>query len=178
MQLPAFGMGKVQHLHAKPAPDDVTYEDSSVRPRKSGIVPARVETSAIELANVCAWLLAAARARPLLPRVVALPEPSTLMAFFGSGSMASPVRVFLFGGVRGRALLVAEWMKWEFPGVRVVGAAEAGDGSLVVEKANEACADVVVVGLGRDASNVWLAENASLLDCGLVLVAGDVLDTL
>lgn len=170
-------------LHARPTPGDMTYEDSGVRARKSGIVPATERTatapppSAIELASVCAWLLSAARARACMPKVVSL-ESSTLMAFFGSGTPSIPLRVFLFGGVHGRALLTAEWMKWEFPSMRVVGTAPADDGSLVVEKANEACADVLVVGLERGASNVWLAENAALLDCGLVIAAGDVLGAL
>lgn len=176
-------MGKVRKLHAGPAPGEMTYEDSGVHARRSGIVPATERTttaprpSAIELANVCAWLLSAARARAWMPKVVSL-ESSTLLAFFGSGSMASPIRVFLFGGVRGRALLTAEWMKWQFPSMRVVGTASADDGSLVVEKANEACADVLVVALERGASNVWLAENAALLDSGLVIAAGDVLEAL
>lgn len=176
-------MGKVQPLHVRPGPGEIVYEDSSVRARRSGVVPARSATpapsplEAIERANVCAWLLAAARERACMPKVVSL-ELSTLLAFFGSGSITAPIRVFLFGGPRGRALLTAEWMKWEFPSMRVVGTAPADDGCLVVEKANEACADVLVVALERGAGNAWLAENASLLDSGLVIAAGDVLEAL
>jgi exopolysaccharide biosynthesis WecB/TagA/CpsF family protein len=174
--------------------------------------------------EVCAWVLAAVRARGRDPRVVSFAGARALLAAYrdpdrrrllaradlvlGEGSglaaygalagyrrparsdavatlahlfscadPAKPLRVFLYGGVAGRAREAAARIARAFPNVRIAGAADLRRRTSLVEEINEACADVLVVGLG-DRTDEWIEENVALLDVGVVLGGDDVIDAL
>lgn len=98
---------------------------------------------------------------------------ATLFRLFACADPESPIRVFLLGGQRGRAARAAQVLAARFPGVRIVGAAHERH---AVEDANEACADVLLV--GGDGADAWVDENVELLDVGLVASVGDAIDAI
>lgn len=92
----------------------------------------------------------------------------------GSG----PLRVFLYGGGTGVASKAAGAIEARLPNVRVVGFQQAREGALVVEEINEACADVVLVGLDASREARWIEESKGLLDVGVVMGVGGLLEEL
>jgi len=103
----------------------------------------------------------------LFPRLFAnVPEGRTL-------------RVFLYGAAKGRARKAAENIQARFPNVVVVGAVDGyARGESVIEAINEACADVLLVGMGNPLQEQWIDENKDLLDVGIVAGVGALIDFL
>lgn len=102
----------------------------------------------------------------LLPRLFAQADP------------ARPLRVFLYGATAGRAEKAARNIEARFPGVAVVGTMHGYERTSVIEVINEACADVVLVGMGNPVQERWIDENKSLLDVGVVVGVGALVDFL
>lgn len=102
-----------------------------------------------------------------------------LPRLFAAASATSPLRVYLYGAEPGRAEKAAKNIEARFPNVRVVGTKHGFDRtSDVVEEINEACADVVLVGMGNPIQERWIDENKFLLDVGVVVGVGALIDFL
>jgi exopolysaccharide biosynthesis WecB/TagA/CpsF family protein len=102
----------------------------------------------------------------LFPRLFACADP------------ARPLRVFLYGAAPGRAEKAARNIEKRFPGVRVVGTMDGYSRTSAIEIINEACPDVLLVGMGNPIQEQWIDENRSLLDVGLVAGVGALIDFL
>ena len=96
---------------------------------------------------------------------------------FACASPATPLRVFLYGAAPGRAEKAARQIEARYPGVRVVGTMDGSSRSSAIEIINEACADVLLVGMGHPLQEQWIDENRSLLDVGLVAGVGGLIDS-
>ncbi len=101
-----------------------------------------------------------------------------LPRLFASADPARPLRVFLYGARKGRAEKAAKNIEARFPGVKVVGTMDGYARSSVIETINEACPDVVLVGMGNPIQEKWIDENKSLLDVGVVMGVGALIDFL
>ncbi len=101
-----------------------------------------------------------------------------LPRLFAAADAASPLRVFLYGAAPGRAEKAAKNIEARFPNVRVVGVTHGYERTSVVEDINEACADVVLVGMGNPVQERWIDENKYLLDVGVVVGVGALIDFL
>ncbi len=100
-----------------------------------------------------------------------------LPRLFAAADATSPLRVYLYGAAPGRAAKAARNIEARFPNVKVVGVTHGFErGSAVVEEINEACADVVLVGMGNPVQERWIDENKVLLDVGVVAGVGALLD--
>lgn len=97
---------------------------------------------------------------------------------FACANPATPLRVFLYGGAPGRAEQAARNIEARFPGVRVVGTMDGASRSSAIEIINEACPDVLLVGMSNPMQEQWIDENRSLLDVGLVAGVGSLIESL
>jgi exopolysaccharide biosynthesis WecB/TagA/CpsF family protein len=102
----------------------------------------------------------------LMPRLFAAADPSR------------PIRVFLYGAAPGRAQKAARNIEARYPGVKVVGVRDGFSHASVIEEINEACADILLVGMGNPIQERWIDENKSLLDVGVVAGVGALIDFL
>lgn len=103
----------------------------------------------------------------LLPRLFACTTPRR------------ELRVFLYGAEKGRAEKAARNIEARYPHVRVVGTMDGfARGESVIEAINEACADVLLVGMGNPLQERWIDENKDLLDVGIVAGVGALIDFL
>lgn len=91
---------------------------------------------------------------------------------------SGPLRVFVYGGAPGVATEAARALEARLPNVRVVGSQPARERATVIEEINEACADVVLVGLGATREARWIEESKVLLDVGVIVGVGDLLGEL
>lgn len=106
--------------------------------------------------------------------------PAALFSrLFASATADRPLRVFLLGGAKGQAEAAALAIEARHPHVRVVGAA-LGDapGESVIESINEACADILLVGMDAREQERWIDDNKGLLDVGLVAGVGTLVASL
>lgn len=89
-------------------------------------------------------------------------------------------RVFLLGARPGIAELAAENIKKQFPGLVICGTNDGyfTDNAVVIEKINAARPDFMLVCLGVGKQELWMAENASKLDVGLMAGLGGTLKVL
>lgn len=102
-----------------------------------------------------------------------------LPRLFAEASPQTELRVFLYGAEKGRAEKAAKNIEARFPNVRVVGTMDGyARGESVLEAINEACADVLLVGMGNPIQERWIDENKDLLDVGIVAGVGALIDFL
>lgn len=107
----------------------------------------------------------------LLPRLFGEALPAN--------GIVTELRVFLYGAEKGRAEKAARNIEARFPNVRVVGTLDGfARGESVIEAINEACADVLLVGMGNPVQERWIEENKDLLDVGIVAGVGALIDFL
>lgn len=100
-----------------------------------------------------------------------------LPRLFAAADAARPLRVYLYGAAPGRAAKAAKNIEARFPNVKVVGVTHGFERSnAVVEEINEACADVVLVGMGNPVQERWIDENKVLLDVGVIAGIGALVD--
>jgi exopolysaccharide biosynthesis WecB/TagA/CpsF family protein len=97
---------------------------------------------------------------------------------FAEARREAPLRVFLFGGARGRAARAAANIEARFPGVRVVGHLHGYGRDGVVSTINASGADVVLVGMGNPLQEKWIDENLASLQVGVVAGVGALIDFL
>ena len=99
-------------------------------------------------------------------------------ALLAHASPEDPLRVFLFGGVPGRAEEAARVLEARFPGVVVVGLRDgyAHDGA--VEAINAASPDVLLVGMGNPVQETWVESVRHVLDVGVAVGVGALIDFL
>ena len=88
--------------------------------------------------------------------------------------------VFLFGAKPGVAEAAAEKLRAEYPGLVIAGTADGyfTDDKPVVEAINAAGPDFVMVCLGSPKQELWMAEHAGKISCGLMAGLGGSLDVL
>ena len=88
--------------------------------------------------------------------------------------------VFLFGAKPGVAGAAAEKLRAEYPGLVIAGTADGyfTDDKPVVEAINAAGPDFVMVCLGSPKQELWMAEYAGKISCGLMAGLGGSLDVL
>jgi exopolysaccharide biosynthesis WecB/TagA/CpsF family protein len=102
---------------------------------------------------------------------------ATLDRLFAATDPHRPLRVFVCGEDRRCAERAATGIAARFPGIEIVGAAEARRHSTSLsEDVNEACADVVLVAMDDGRAEAWIEENLCLLDVGVVVGAGSALE--
>jgi N-acetylglucosaminyldiphosphoundecaprenol N-acetyl-beta-D-mannosaminyltransferase len=98
---------------------------------------------------------------------------------FAQTTPEKELRVFLYGAEKGRAAKAAKNIEARYPNVRVVGTLDGfARGESVIEAINEACADVLLVGMGNPIQERWIDENKDLLDVGIVAGVGALIDFL
>lgn len=87
-------------------------------------------------------------------------------------------KVFLLGAKPGVADLAAGRMREMFPGIDICGVNDGyfKDDAAVIEKINAAKPDFLMVCLGFPKQEMWMAQNASKLDVGLMAGLGGSLD--
>ena len=87
-------------------------------------------------------------------------------------------KVFLLGAKPGVADLAANRMREMFPGIDICGVNDGyfKDDAAVIEKINAAKPDFLMVCLGFPKQEMWMAQNASKLDVGLMAGLGGSLD--
>lgn len=87
-------------------------------------------------------------------------------------------KVFLLGAKPGVADLAADKMREMFPGIDICGVNDGyfKDDAAVIEKINAAKPDFLMVCLGFPKQEMWMAQNASKLDVGLMAGLGGSLD--
>lgn len=87
-------------------------------------------------------------------------------------------KVFLLGAKPGVADLAADRMREMFPGIDICGVNDGyfKDDAAVIEKINVAKPDFLMVCLGFPKQEMWMAQNASKLDVGLMAGLGGSLD--
>ena len=87
-------------------------------------------------------------------------------------------KVFLLGAKPGVADLAADRMREMFPGIDICGVNDGyfKDDAAVIEKINAAKPDFLMVCLGFPKQEMWMAQNASKLDVGLMAGLGGSLD--
>ena len=102
-----------------------------------------------------------------------------LPRLFAETTPEKELRVFLYGAEKGRAEKAAKKIEERFPNVRIVGTLDGfARGESVLEAINEACADVLLVGMGNPIQERWIDENRDLLDVGIVAGVGALIDFL
>lgn len=87
-------------------------------------------------------------------------------------------KVFLLGAKPGVADLAADRMREMFPSIDICGVNDGyfKDDAAVIEKINAAKPDFLMVCLGFPKQEMWMAQNASKLDVGLMAGLGGSLD--
>lgn len=86
-----------------------------------------------------------------------------------------PLRVFLVGADRKTLLDAKVGIEARYANVDVVGLADARPDACLSEEIGESVVDVVLVGIGGGKDELWIDENAELLDVGVVMNVGDAL---
>lgn len=110
--------------------------------------------------------------------------PDLMPALFGR-SGARSYRHFLYGGSANTLTRLRERLAREFPRAQIVGAysppfraLSAAEDALVVDIVNEACPDVVWVGLGAPKQERWMATHFERLRAPVLIGVGAAFDML
>jgi exopolysaccharide biosynthesis WecB/TagA/CpsF family protein len=91
---------------------------------------------------------------------------------------ADPLRVFLFGGVPGRAEDAARVLEARFPGVLVVGTRDGYAHEGAIAAINETSPDLLLVGMGNPLQERWVESARHHLDVGVAMGVGALIDFL
>jgi N-acetylglucosaminyldiphosphoundecaprenol N-acetyl-beta-D-mannosaminyltransferase len=101
--------------------------------------------------------------------------PAFCREFAGRG-----IRVYLLGARPGVAAEAAAALERQAPGLVVAGTAHGyfgpGETDAVIEAVNRARPDVVLVGMGAPAQEMWITRNADRLDARMVWGVGGLFD--
>lgn len=86
--------------------------------------------------------------------------------------------LYLLGAKPGIAEKAGENISAQFPGIKICGTADGyfKDDAPVIEKINAAAPDLLLVCLGAPKQEIWMHNNASKLNVGLMMGLGGVLD--
>ena len=113
---------------------------------------------------------------PIKNRIPGIDFASALMARISENGR----KVFLLGAKPGVAELVGERLAERYPGLVICGVNdgyfEEEDTEFIIEKINSASPDLVLVCLGSPKQEIWMKNNAELLDTGLLIGLGGALD--
>lgn len=113
---------------------------------------------------------------PIKNRIPGIDFASALMARISENGR----KVFLLGAKPGVAELAGERLAERYPGLAICGVNdgyfEEEDTEFIIEKINSASPDLVLVCLGSPKQEIWMKNNAELLDTGLLIGLGGALD--
>lgn len=113
---------------------------------------------------------------PIKNRIPGIDFASALMARISENGR----KVFLLGAKPGVAELAGERLAERYPGLVICGVNdgyfEEEDTEFIIEKINSASPDLVLVCLGSPKQEIWMKNNAELLDTGLLIGLGGALD--
>ena len=113
---------------------------------------------------------------PIKNRIPGIDFASALMARISENGR----KVFLLGAKPGVAELAGERLADRYPGLVICGVNdgyfEEEDTEFIIEKINSASPDLVLVCLGSPKQEIWMKNNAELLDTGLLIGLGGALD--
>ena len=113
---------------------------------------------------------------PIRNRIPGIDFASALMARISENGR----KVFLLGAKPGVAELAGERLAERYPGLVICGVNdgyfEEEDTEFIIEKINSASPDLVLVCLGSPKQEIWMKNNAELLDVGLLIGLGGALD--
>lgn len=113
---------------------------------------------------------------PIKNRIPGIDFASALMARISENGR----KVFLLGAKPGVAELAGERLAERYPGLVICGVNdgyfEEEDTEFIIEKINSASPDLVLVCLGSPKQEIWMKNNAELLDVGLLIGLGGALD--
>ena len=113
---------------------------------------------------------------PIKNRIPGIDFASALMARISENGR----KVFLLGAKPGVAELAGERLAERYPGLAICGVNdgyfEEEDTEFIIEKINSASPDLVLVCLGSPKQEIWMKNNAELLDVGLLIGLGGALD--
>lgn len=113
---------------------------------------------------------------PIKNRIPGIDFASALMARISENGR----KVFLLGAKPGVAELAGERLAERYPGLAICGVNdgyfEEEDTEFIIEKINSASPDLVLVCLGSPKQEIWMKNNAELLDAGLLIGLGGALD--
>lgn len=113
---------------------------------------------------------------PIKNRIPGIDFASALMARISENGR----KVFLLGAKPGVAELAGERLADRYPGLVICGVNdgyfEEEDTEFIIEKINSASPDLVLVCLGSPKQEIWMKNNAELLDAGLLIGLGGALD--
>lgn len=111
---------------------------------------------------------------PLMERLPGIEIGEAILQY----AAQSGKKVFLLGAKPGVADLAADRMREMFPGIDICGVNDGyfKDDAAVIEKINAAKPDFLMVCLGFPKQEMWMAQNASKLDVGLMAGLGGSLD--
>ena len=113
---------------------------------------------------------------PIKNRIPGIDFASALMARISENGR----KVFLLGAKPGVAELAGERLAGRYPGLAICGVNdgyfEEEDTEFIIEKINSASPDLVLVCLGSPKQEIWMKNNAELLDAGLLIGLGGALD--
>ena len=113
---------------------------------------------------------------PLKGRVPGIDFAQALMARLAERGGS----VYLFGAKPGVAEAAAENLSARFPGIGIAGCSDGyfTDDGPIVERINAASPDFLMVCLGSPKQELWMAEHAGRISCGLMAGLGGSLDVL
>ena len=113
---------------------------------------------------------------PLKGRVPGIDFAQALMARLAERGGS----VYLFGAKPGVAEAAAEKLRGDCPGIVIAGTSDGyfTDDKPIVDKINAASPDFVMVCLGSPKQELWMAEHAGRISCGLMAGLGGSLDVL
>jgi exopolysaccharide biosynthesis WecB/TagA/CpsF family protein len=97
-----------------------------------------------------------------------------------SRAAACGVRLFLLGGAMGVADRAADVLRGRYPGLAIVGThhgfCDAECSAAVVAQANRSGAELILVGMGTPAQELWVAQHRADLEAPIVWTVGALLD--
>jgi N-acetylglucosaminyldiphosphoundecaprenol N-acetyl-beta-D-mannosaminyltransferase len=90
--------------------------------------------------------------------------------------------IFVFGAAPGVADAAAANLKHLYPALMIAGTASGyfapGEDRDIIERINQSGAQILFVGLGSPAQELWIQKNRSLLDVRLIQAVGGTIDVL
>ncbi len=145
--------------------------------RENASLAAALKDAALVLADGVGITKAAQMLRtPLKGRVPGIDFAQALMARLAERGGS----VYLFGAKPGVAEAAAEKLRVACPGIVIAGTSDGyfADDKPIADKINAASPDFVMVCLGSPKQELWMAEHAGRISCGLMAGLGGSLDVL